>query len=165
MKLLLSPLLLGLMLSSLLPASLSAQQPTPAAAPAAQPSPAELEAEFQRMLTNATLTGRWSVIKEGLLSPEREETYGIVSVVKGEGDKWTVNAKMKYNNVDFVIPIPARVNWAGDVPVLSVTDLSIPGGGTYWARVLFYKDTYAGSWGGGVRTGLINGMITQKPAP
>jgi hypothetical protein len=114
------------------------------------------------MLTEATLTGRWCGIKEGALTAEREESYSITSVVKVEGDKWTVNARVKYKSADFPIAIPAKVNWAGDTAVMSVVDLSMPGGGTYWARVLFHKDTYAGTWGTGTESsGLISGMVTH----
>lgn len=138
---------------------------TPAGAP--QPSPAfqaEREAEFTRMLTEATLTGRWSGVQDGQLTEERNESYSITSVTKIEGDKWTVNARVKYKGADFPIAVPARVNWAGDTAVLSVVDLTMPGGNTYWARVLFYKNTYAGSWGsaGGGVGGLLNGIVTQK---
>jgi hypothetical protein len=138
--------------------------PKPAATTAAAaPSQAELEAEFTKMLTNATLTGRWSGVREGQLTDERDESYNITSVTKVEGDKWTVNARVKYKGGEFPLAIPAKVNWAGDTAVLSVSDLTMPGGSTYWARVLFYKNTYAGSWGsaGGGVGGLLNGLVTQ----
>jgi hypothetical protein len=137
--------------------------PKPASA-SATPSQAELEAEFTKMLTEATLTGRWSGVKNGELTEERDESYNITSVAKVEGDKWTVNARVKYKGADFPIAIPAKVNWAGDTAVLSVSDLAMPGGNSYWARVLFYKNTYAGSWGvaGGGVGGLLNGLVTQK---
>lgn len=138
--------------------------PKPAATAAAAPSQTELEAGFTKMLTEATLTGRWSGVKEGQLTEEREESYSITSVTKVEGDKWTVNARVKYKGADFPIAIPAKVHWAGDTAVLSVSDLTMPGGNTYWARVLFYKNTYAGSWGGGSGAvgGLLSGLVTQK---
>ena len=160
----LSPFLavyLSLSCVSLSPSQDTASKPAPAATSATQ---AELEAEFTKMLTEATLTGRWSGIKDGQLTEEKEESYAITSVTKVEGDKWTVNARIKYKSADFPIAIPARVNWAGDTAVMSVVDLTMPGGGIYWARVLFYKSTYAGSWGGGGGSvgGLLSGIVTQK---
>jgi hypothetical protein len=46
------------------------------------------------------------------------------------------------------VPLVIPVKWAGDTPVISVTDLSIPGAGTYTARVMIYRDQYAGTWSG-----------------
>ncbi|HSI64391.1 MAG TPA: hypothetical protein VLE43_14785 [Candidatus Saccharimonadia bacterium] len=159
----LSPFLavcLSLSCASLSPSQDTAPKPAPAATSATQ---TELEAEFTKMLTEATLTGRWCGIKDGHLTEEKEESYTITSVTKIEGDKWTVNARIKYKSADFPIAIPAKVNWAGDTAVMTVADLAMPGGSTYWARVIFHKHTYAGTWGsGGESDGLINGIITQK---
>jgi hypothetical protein len=154
---------LSLTCATVAPSQDTATKPA-SAATTASPSQAELEAEFTKMLTEATLTGRWSGVNEGELTEERSESYSITSVAKVEGDKWTVNARVKYKGADFPIAIPARVNWAGDTAVMSVVDLTMPGGNTYWARVLFYKNTYAGSWGvaGGGVGGLLNGLVTQK---
>ena len=37
--------------------------------------------------------------------------------------------------------------------MVSMTDLGLPGLGTYTARVAFYRDSYAGIWGGGGKHG------------
>ena len=47
--------------------------PKPAGSAATQPSEAELETKFISTLTEATLAGRWSGIKNGALTPERDE--------------------------------------------------------------------------------------------
>lgn len=135
--------------------------PKPAGPAATQPSQSELEAKFISTLTEATLAGRWSGIKNGALTPERDEKYSIVSVTKLDGDNWLINARMKYGDREIVAPIPAQVKWAGDTPVICVTDLTIPGGGTYTARVLIYEQTYAGTWSGKDRGGLLSGIITH----
>jgi hypothetical protein len=54
------------------------------------------------------------------------------------------------------------VLWAGDTAVISLTDLAIPGVGTYTARVLVHGDTYAGTWSGGEHAGLLNGVIQRN---
>ena len=36
--------------------------------------------------------------------------------------------------------------------MVSMTDLGLPGLGTYTARVAFYRDSYAGIWGGAGNT-------------
>jgi hypothetical protein len=120
----------------------------------------ELEAKLKAILTKATLTGRWCSIKDGVLSPEKEDKYTIVSATKLGGDLWTINARIQYNQRDFVAPIPVKVKWAGDTPVLVVDKIPVPGG-VYSARVLIYGHTYAGSWSGGDHAGLINGIITN----
>ena len=137
--------------------------PKPSGSAVTQPSQAELETKFISTLTEATLAGRWSGIKNGALTPERDEKYTIVSVTKQEGDNWLINARMKYGDSEIVAPIPVQVKWAGDTPVICVTNLTIPGGGTYNARVLIYEHTYAGTWSGKDRGGLLNGIITNAP--
>jgi hypothetical protein len=42
-----------------------------------------------------------------------------------------------------------------------VDNFTIPGGGTYNARVLIYNKTYAGTWNGGERGGLLSGLIVS----
>lgn len=122
----------------------------------------EAEAKFKALLADVTLSGRWSSIKEGNLGPEKEDRYNIVSAVKGNGDSWVINARMKYGEKEFVVPIPVKIKWAGDTPVLTVDNVGMPGGSaTYSARVLFYEKTYSGSWRGARGGGLIYGIITS----
>lgn len=121
----------------------------------------ELEAKFIATLTDATLKGRWSPIKDGQLGPEKEESYQITSVTKVGGDKWTINARLSYAGRSLVLPIPAQVKWAGDTPVLILDQLSLGVGPAYSARVLIYDKTYAGTWSGGGLAGLLNGLITN----
>ena len=51
--------------------------------------------------------------------------------------------------------------WAGDTPVISLTDASVPGLGTFSARVLFYEDRYAGTWSHGDVGGNQFGRIVR----
>jgi hypothetical protein len=126
-----------------------------------KPTPEDLEAKFKATLTKATLAGRWCAIKDGALSPEKEDKYTIISVAKVGDDAWLINTRIQYNNKDIVAPIPVQVKWAGDTPVIIVDKIPMPGGGTYSARVLIYEHTYAGTWTGGDHGGLLNGVITN----
>jgi len=137
------------------PASASTEKQKAAA------TPGQLESAFKMMLTKATLSGRWCSLKDGKLGPEKEDKYTIISVDKLSGDKWAINARIKFNKQEMVVPIPVEVKWAGDSAVLIVEKLQYPGGGTYSARVLFYDHTYAGTWSGGDHGGLMNGVITN----
>ena len=125
-------------------------------------TPEQLEAKFKALLTKATMSGRWCSVNDGKAGPEKEDRYSIVSANKVSGNKWIVNTRINFNERDMVVPIPVEVNWAGDTAVLSVDELQYPGGGTYSARVLFYENTYAGTWNGGDHGGLMSGVITNE---
>ena len=50
------------------------------------------------------------------------------------------------------------MKFADDTPIILMTDATIPGMGTFTARVFFYGDLYAGTWahqgqGGGHMSG------------
>lgn len=122
----------------------------------------ELEAQFKATLTKATMTGRWCLVKDGKLTPEKEDRYVIQSVSKMGGDMWVIHARIQYNKKDIVAPIPVQVKWASDTPVIILDNIPVPGGGTYSARVLFHGKTYAGTWSGGEHVGLLNGAITNE---
>jgi hypothetical protein len=125
--------------------------------------PTDPEERFKTLFTKATLSGRWAPLKEGVLGDERSgDKYNIESITKGTGENWTVNAKMKYRDQEFVMPIPVQVKFAGDTAVLVVDKLSIPGGGTYSARLLIYERTYSGTWSGGRGGGMLYGTITNE---
>jgi hypothetical protein len=127
-----------------------------------EPPATEVEAKFKMTLTNATMSGRWCLIKDGELTPEKPDKYSIVGVNKLFGDRWLIRARIQYGEKDYTAPIPVRVKWAGDTPVITVTDVGVPGGASYSARVVIYNDSYAGVWSGGAVRGLLNGMITRE---
>lgn len=135
---------------------------TPASPEKPKFNPEELEAKFKATLTRATFSGRWCGIKDGQLTPEKEDKYTLVSVTKLAGETWIINARIQYGEKDFVAPIPVQVKWAGDTPVITLDNVGIPGGNTYSARVLIYNKTYAGTWSGGDHAGLLNGVITNE---
>jgi hypothetical protein len=133
-----------------------------AASGPSQADPQEAEAKFKALLANATLSGRWCMVADGRLGEDKEDNYTIVDVQKVGGDSWIIRAHVKYGDSDFVAPIPVKVKWAGDTPVLMVDKLTVPGGGTYSARVMFYENTYSGTWTAGTRGGLLHGTISNQ---
>lgn len=140
-----------------------ASETKPPAPAKAKLSQEELEARFKATMTKATMSGRWCGIKDGKLTPEKEDKYTIVSVNKLGGEVWVVSARIQYGEKDFTVPLPVQVKWAGDTPVITVDEMAMPGGKTaYSARVLIYDHTYAGSWSGGDHGGLMNGIITNE---
>jgi hypothetical protein len=46
--------------------------------------------------------------------------------------------------------------------MIMLTDLEIPGVGTYTARVFFYEDRYAGTWQGGRVGGHMFGRVEKR---
>lgn len=144
----------------------AADPPKPAdAKPAealADPEQAAREKEFTERMTNIVMVGQWS---DGKGAPKSDK-YTIESIQKmpGKGDTWIFNARIQFGGKDVTLPLPVPVKWAGDTPVISVTDFGIPGLGTYTARVLIYKDTYAGTWSGGNHGGYLWGKIEKSPA-
>lgn len=126
----------------------------------------EAEQDFADLMTGAVMVGRFSI--DGRETPPGEERYEISKAQKLGGDKWVITARIKYGQHDIEVPVAVQMNWAGDTPVLSVTDISIPGlGEGFTTRVLFYKDRYAGSWYhgkvGGHMWGKIEKADTKEP--
>lgn len=146
------------------PANGQEQKAEPAPAAKAKPPAdrATLEKGFEKTLNGATFIGRWSGVKEGKLGPEREERYTIAGARKVGGDVWLITARIQYGNTDATVPVPVNVHWAGDTAVIAITDLAIPGVGTYTARVMVHGNTYAGSWSGGEHGGLMSGIIQRS---
>ena len=143
----------------------STGQDTPPVPPSTQPSQADLEKRFAETMTNAVLVGRFSTGRSD--REPREERYTISSARKVMGDRWLITARIQYGNRGETAPIPliVPVKWAGDTPVISVTDLTIPGMGTYTARVMIFKDQYAGMWDAGDHGGLMWGRIERAATP
>ena len=136
----------------------------PKAAPSPQkPLPSDPEERFKAVFTKATLSGRWAPLKDGALGEERGgDKYNIVSAIKGEGDTWIISAKMKYGDREFVMPIPVKMKFVGDVAVLTVDNLQIPNGGNYTARLIIYERTYSGTWKSQRGGGMLYGTITNE---
>ena len=132
-----------------------------AATDSASPS-AEQEAKLTAALADATLRGRWAPIKDGQLGPEKEDAYQIVSAKKVEGDKWVVNARLKYGGQTMDVPVPAVVKWAGDTAVLLFDNVNFGGPRSYSARLMITGNTYLGSWSGGDHGGVLYGLIVHE---
>src|SRR5437762_4210382 len=111
----------------------------------APPAQAELEKQFEQMMTGVTLIGHSTRLNRDGIAPG-EEKYVIEKVSKLTGETWLIRARIQYGSRDLPVPLPVTIKWAGDTPVITLTDLAIPGMGSYTARVLLYRDQYAGTW-------------------
>ena len=139
--------------------AVGAEPETPEIKPAAVPSREELEKDFADQLGGATLVGHYTVGKN---TSGKEERYEISEVSKAKGDVWLFKSRIVYGQHDITVPMYLEVKWAGDTPVITLTDLEIPGLGTYTARVLIYRGQYAGTWSGGDHGGQLFGRIEKN---
>jgi len=146
---------------------LLASVPALAEEPKAAPSQDELIKKLAKDLTGVKLVGRFTVTGKGEMTPKDEE-YTITSAIKlDEPDLWLLKARVKYGKTDGVFPIPLEIKWAGDTPVITLTNLEIPGLGTFSSRVVIYEGRYAGTWQHGEVGGHLFGVLKreeEKPA-
>jgi subtilisin family serine protease len=143
--------------------------------PSAESSPnakrlsrAQLEERFSKQLTGAVLVGSFIVDGRDPSQPAEPERYEIVNASKlpKSDDYWVILARLQYGDKKLSLPIPItlKVAWAGDTPVMSLSDLTVPGFGTFTARVMFYGDRYAGTWQHGDVGGHMWGRIEDQRA-
>ena len=116
--------------------------------------------KFSDSMKGVRFTGFFTV--DGSDRPPSEETYEIHSVQKfGEEDLWIFTARIKYGKKDVTLPMPLPVKWVGDVPVIAMQDLNIPGLGTFSAHVVIDGQKYAGTWSHGKVGGHLYGKISK----
>ncbi len=165
----LSRSILGCVLASVLSAEPrtpdgNAGPPRPASDAAADVQPPmreTLERELSERLSGAVLTGCFTVDGQPADRPLQPERYTIHRASKLKGDLWLIQARMEYGGRDLTLPLPLPIHRAGDTPVITLTDLTLPGLGTFTARVLIYEDYYAGTWKHGEHGGHLFGTISH----
>jgi hypothetical protein len=112
----------------------------------AQEGPAALtpaEKEFQESMSGVNLKGHYARQNGAGLS---DDTYTIERVSKVKGDLWRFEARVQYGGRDLKMPIEMQVKWAGDTPVITMTDMPVAGMGSFTVRIVVYKGQYAGTW-------------------
>lgn len=121
------------------------------------------EMKFAEYMSGASLKGKFTI--QGMADKMPEETYTISKCEKlPEGNLYRFTARIQYGDTDTELPMDIPVEWAGDTPVISLTNMWIPGLGTFSARVLIYKDTYAGTWMHDDVGGQMFGVIVREKA-
>ena len=123
-----------------------------------------IEREFVDNMRGAALVGRFTMRgrEDRTTTPDR---YDIYSVDKVGEDQWRFNTKIGESGV--TLPIVVRMKFVDDTPIILMTDTTIPGMGTFTARVFFHGDQYAGTWAhvgaaGGHMFGRIERGAAQK---
>lgn len=118
----------------------------------------DLERAFAERMQNVTLVGHFTIEgrDEGGGRPERYEIERVTKV--GDSD-WRFDARLTYGDIDVTLPVTVPIVWAGDTPMITITNLTIPTLGTFTVRLMVYDDRYAGSWQHGESGGLMYGVI------
>lgn len=150
-----------------------AQQPpasgeTEGTAPAEQQAAdgtAERDERFAAYMTGSKLVGRFTVLgKEDGEMPEEEYTISKCEKLP-EANLFRFTARIRYGDTDTELPMDLPVEWAGNTPMISLSNLWIPGLGTFSSRVLIHGDRYAGTWTHGDVGGHLFGVIRRAEEP
>ncbi len=129
----------------------------------AETAPVEMNAaekQFQETMSNVTMTGFFTVGDDPATHPDK---YTIGRIWKIGDDLWNFEASIQYNNREFKATVKVPVKWAGDTPVLTLSNYLIQGQGVYSARILILADQYAGTWGAKDHSGKMFGKIVKNP--
>jgi hypothetical protein len=159
------PIFSGLVILAFATAAAYAQQA--ADKPAAAPTQEQLEQQFSDTLSGATLVGNFTVTGVDNDKPLKTDRYtlGKVSKINSDSgvrnDLWSFETRIQYGDHDVKLPLALQVKWAGDTPVITLTDVGIPGLGTFTARVLVYRGQYVGTWQHGDHGGAMFGKIIK----
>ena len=120
----------------------------------------ELERVFAERMQNVALEGHFTI--EG--RERRDGNPELYEISRGHensretGGDSTSTSPMAMSTRPLLVVVP--IVWAGDTPMVSITDFAIPGlGEEFGARVIFYDDRYAGTWDHGQYGGMMYGTI------
>jgi len=115
---------------------------------------------FEKAMKGVRFSGFFTV--DGAKNQPSEEVYEIQSVQKfGEQNLWIFTARIKYGQKDVTLPMPLPVKWVGNIPVITMDEMNIPGLGTFSAHVVIDGNKYAGTWSHGKVGGHLYGKITK----
>jgi hypothetical protein len=141
----------------------SDESPKQSARSSAEPSKEQLEREkaFGELMSGAVLEGNFTTKGADAKKLPSPEKYTLGKVTKQKDDVWLFEARIQYGKHDVTLPLPLRVVWSGDTPVITLDKFLVPGFGTFTCRVMIYDNQYAGMWDGGNHGGLLFGKISK----
>lgn len=127
----------------------------------AAPDMQALHKQFSERMSGVKLVGRFTVHGKEDDKPAQEE-YAILRATKmDKGDYWLLQARIKYGKNDVTLPLPLEIKWAGTTPVITLDKTTIPGLGTFSARVVIDENAYAGTWTHDKVGGHLYGRISK----
>jgi hypothetical protein len=119
------------------------------------------EKQFEESINNVKMIGFFTL---GDSKELHDDAYVIEKIAKVADGQWSFSARIQYGGRDVKVTLKIPVLFAGDTPVINFIRQTVPGMGTYDARVLFYKGGYAGTWGAGDHGGTMFGKIVKIDA-
>ena len=115
--------------------------------------------KLAKAISNTKWTGSFTLT--GKEENPKTESYEIKEAQYQGDDKWLLTARIAYGDRDVTVPIPLEIKWAGRTPVITVDNLTIPSMGTFDARVLMRRGSYAGTWAHGDKGGHLFGKYEK----
>ena len=134
---------------------------------AEEPTEAEIAARdeaFSKSMAKCVLVGSFTIDGKESQGAPKAERYEIESVTQASENLWIFMTRVKYGKLDAKLPITVPVEWAGETPMVSLTNATLPGlGEGFSARVIFHESRYAGTWQHGAIGGHMFGKIERAP--
>jgi hypothetical protein len=119
----------------------------------------DAEKKFQATMENVTLVGYYTF---GDSADLKADQYRVEHITKVKEDTWNFEARFKMGQRDMKVTLPIPVKFAGDTPVISLTNYSVMGMGSFSARIVFYDGAYAGTWAASAdHRGVMFGKIVK----
>ncbi|QDS89458.1 hypothetical protein EC9_36580 [Rosistilla ulvae] len=124
----------------------------------------ERDQKLAAYLSGSKFVGQFTVIgKPNDKLPKEEYTLKKVEKIPG-GDLYLITARIKYGDKDVEVPLPIPIVWAGETPMISLDDFTIPAMGTFSAKIVISKGRYAGTWSHDENGGHMFGVIEKTEA-
>lgn len=133
-----------------------------AAEEAPRPPDAQQIAQLEEALSGAVLAGHFTETGNDAGGKLHEERYELSSVKHLGDGQWLFEARIRYGEHNVKLPLTLPVRWAGDTPVITVDKVPVIGIGTFDARVMIYRDHYAGFWSGEGHGGHLFGVVQRS---
>jgi hypothetical protein len=122
----------------------------------------DAEKKFQAAMENVTLVGYYTL---GDSAGLKADQYRVEHITKVNEDAWNFEARFKMGQRDMKVTLPIPVKFAGDTPMISLTNFSVMGMGPFSARIVFYDGAYAGTWAASAdHRGVMFGKIVKGAA-
>jgi len=123
----------------------------------------ERERAFSESMREVVLDGQFTVAwpepREGVY----RDRYEIAGVTKLDGDRWRFDARITYGNAEVTLRVVVPILGGGDVPMIRMVDVEIPGlGNEFGATIVFDGDRYGGTWDHGQVGGFMFGRVVRE---
>ncbi|HVC99446.1 MAG TPA: hypothetical protein VND64_37615 [Pirellulales bacterium] len=124
----------------------------------------EMEKEFAKAMSGATLRGLATTVRAGSVVGQNPDEYTLGDVTKVD-DRGRWKFEFRTGDDRLLKTPPLDVHWAGETPVIVFSDIRIKGRqGTFSAKLLIDDDQYVGTWSDGKSGGHMFGTIVYVKA-